>query len=93
MASHPTTLADRFAGLRAALQDRPGDVRPESAAALDAMLITLLLALLGRLEVIARAWHPLPTPEDQDAAEAEAKRRGDAQELRRAGELPLSRSA
>jgi len=72
MASHPTTLADRFAGLRAALQDRPGDVRPESAAALDAMLITLLLALLGRLEVIVRAWHPLPTPEDQDAAEAEA---------------------
>ncbi len=69
MTSHPTPLADRFAGLRAALQQRPGELRPASAAALDAMLLTLLASLLGRLERLARIWHP--TAPQEDSAEDE----------------------
>ena len=70
MTSHPSPLADRFAGLRATLQARPGELRPASAAALDAMLLALLVSLLGRLERLARAWHPTPqedTAEDEQA--------------------------
>jgi hypothetical protein len=64
MTSHPSPLADRFAGLRAALQQRPGELRPASAAALDAMLLALLVSLLGRLERLARTWHPAAPQED-----------------------------
>ncbi len=64
MTSHPSPLADRFAGLRAALQQRPGELRPAPAAALDAMLLTLLASLLGRLERLARIWHPAAPQED-----------------------------
>ena len=70
MTSHPPSLAEHFAGLRAALQPQTGEVR-QHAGALDVMLLTLLSALLGRLARLARAWHPAPTPEDSDQ-EAEA---------------------
>lgn len=69
MTSHPTPLADRFAGLRAAFETRTGELRPASAAALDAMLLTLLVSLLSRLERLARAWHP--TAPQKDSAEDE----------------------
>lgn len=65
MTSHPPSLAEHFAGLRAALQPQTGELRPH-AGALDVMLLTLLSALLGRLARLARAWHPAPTPEDSD---------------------------
>ena len=66
MAPQQTTLADRFAGLRAALEERPGEPRPLAAAALDAMLLALLVSLLGRLERLARTWHPAPAQEETD---------------------------
>jgi hypothetical protein len=69
MTSHPSPLADRFAGLRAALQQRPGELRPASAAALDAMLLALLVSLLGRLERLARTWHPAAAQEDSEQEE------------------------
>ncbi len=65
MTSHPPSLAEHFAGLRAALQPQTGELRPH-AGALDVMLLTLLSALLGRLVRLARAWHPAPTQEDSD---------------------------
>ncbi len=65
MTSHPPSLAEHFAGLRAALQPQTGELRPH-AGALDVMLLTLLSALLGRLARLARAWHPAPTQEDSD---------------------------
>ena len=64
MTSHPPPLANRFAGLRAAFETRTGELRPASAAALDAMLLALLVSLLGRLERLARAWHPAAPQED-----------------------------
>jgi hypothetical protein len=69
MTSHPTLLANRFAGLRAAFETRTGELRPASAAALDAMLLTLLASLLGRLERLARIWHP--TAPQENSAEDE----------------------
>jgi hypothetical protein len=69
MTSHPSPLADRFAGLRAALEERPGELRPASAAALDAMLLALLASLLGRLERLARLWHPAAPQEDSEQEE------------------------
>lgn len=69
MTSHPPLLADRFAGLRAALAERPGELRPASAAALDAMLLALLASLLGRLERLARLWHPAAPQEDSEQEE------------------------
>ena len=65
MAPSPVTLADRFAGLRSALQQRTGEVCPDSGA-IDAMLLALFVALLGRLERLARAWHPAGTAEEDD---------------------------
>ena len=64
MTPHQTSLADRFAGLRAALQERPGELRPAHGAALDAMLLALIVSLLGRLERLARTWHPAPAPDE-----------------------------
>ena len=63
MTSHPPSLAGHFTGLRAALQAQQGDVRP-LAGALDAMLLALLATLLGRLERLARAWHPATGRQD-----------------------------
>ena len=68
MTSHPPSLAEHFAGLRAALQPQTGELRPH-AAALDAMLLTLLTALLGRLVRLARAWHPAPAHNESVEAE------------------------
>jgi hypothetical protein len=57
-------LADRFAALRAAARaERAG------AAAVDTALLTLLILLLGRLERLARTWHPAPAPEAGPEAE------------------------
>jgi len=64
MTPHQTSLADRFAGLRAALQERPGELRPAHRAALDAMLLALIATLLGRLERLARTWHPATGRQD-----------------------------
>ena len=66
MTSHPPSLAEHFAGMRAALQPQTGELRPH-AGALDAMLLALLSALLGRLVRLARAWHPAQEETDQEA--------------------------
>ncbi len=63
--THPSSsLAGQFAGLRAALETQTGEVRPHGGA-LDGMLLALLFLILGRLERLARAWHPAPGQGDQ----------------------------
>ena len=51
----PHGLAERFAVLRSTAQ-----AERARAPAVDAVLLTLLVLLLARLERIARAWHPEP---------------------------------
>lgn len=67
MTHHPLSLAAHFAGLRTALHARTGEVRPHGGA-LDAMLLSLLSLLLGKLERLARAWHPAEDQAEEDFA-------------------------
>lgn len=57
MTPAPASLAERLAVLRSTAQ-----AERARATAVDAMLLTLLVLLLGRLERLARTWHPAPDP-------------------------------
>ena len=57
MTHSPSPLADEFASLRRAVQRDAAAARAGVAQVLDALLLTLLATLLGRLERIARTWH------------------------------------
>ena len=71
MTHSPSPLADEFASLRRAVQRDAAAARAGVVRVLDALLLTLLATLLGRLERAARTWHegaiaPLAT-EHQDS--------------------------
>ncbi len=60
MSPPPPTLADRIASLHTAAQAE--QARIHVPAGLDALLLCLITALFGRMERIARTWHPAPDP-------------------------------
>lgn len=57
MTHSPSPLADEFASLRRAVQRDAAAARTGVVRVLDALLLTLLATLLGRLERAARTWH------------------------------------
>jgi hypothetical protein len=64
MSSHPLSLGDQFATLRASLQAESALIRPHAQAALSAVISALLIHLLTELESLFRRWqsHPIAYP-------------------------------
>ena len=61
MSSHPLSLGDQFATLRASLQAESALIRPHAQAALSAVMTALLIRLLTELESLFRRWQSHPT--------------------------------
>ncbi len=60
MSSHPLSLGDQFATLRASLQAESALIRPHAQAALSAVMTALLIRLLTELEQLFRRWQSRP---------------------------------
>jgi hypothetical protein len=61
MSSHPLSLGDQFASLRASLQAESALIRPHAQNALSAVMSALLIRLLTELEQLFRRWQSRPT--------------------------------
>ena len=60
MSSHPLSLGDQFASLRASLQAESAFTRPHAQGALSAVMAALLIRLLTELEQLFRRWQSRP---------------------------------
>jgi len=74
--THPSTsLADAFGSLRSAAQRDAAAARTRLSGVLEALFLTLLATLFGRLERILRASHPADMlPGDHDSTRTESDR-------------------
>lgn len=64
MSSHPPSLGETFATLRASLHAESACARPHAQGALSAVMTALLIHLLTELEQLFRRWQsgPIATP-------------------------------